>query len=221
MKLYSDRRQAGRELASRLQEYVGRDDVIVLALPRGGVPVGYEVATALHAPLEVLTVRKLGAPWNEEFAIGAIASGGLIVVDHYLVNALQVSNEELEAIIQHERRELARRDQLYRGGQPFPLLAGLKVILVDDGLATGATMRAAVLAVRESHPDVVIVAAPLASREACETLAQVADRVVCAAMPEPFVGVGIWYADFSETSDQEVLDLLERVSRAHLQPSGA
>jgi putative phosphoribosyl transferase len=216
MKLYHDRREAGSVLAAHLGELAGRPDVVVLALPRGGVPIGYEVAIALPAPLDVLTVRKLGAPWNEEFAMGAIASGGLIYIDESVVTELGVSRAEIEETIEREGRELARRDQLYRGGRPFPSLLGRIVIVVDDGLATGSTMRAAVLAVRESRPAHVIAAAPVASAEACATLGEVADRVVCPATPEPFFGVGVWYADFSETSDQEVLDLLERASRTHL-----
>lgn len=221
MKLFQDRKEAGKALAAHLRELSGRPDLVVLALPRGGVPVAYEVATSLPAALDVVTVRKLGAPWNEEFAMGAIASGGLIYIDESVVAELGISRAEVEEVIERESRELARRDQLYRGGRPFPTLAGRIVIVVDDGLATGSTMRAAVLAVRESHPARIVAAAPVASVEACATLLEVADRVVCLATPEPFFGVGVWYADFSETSDQEVLDLLERASRTHLQPSGA
>ena len=210
MKLFSDRRHAGRALAQGLAEYGGRADAVVLGLPRGGIPVAYEVATALRAPLDVLTVRKIGAPWNPEFAIGALASGGMTYIDEATATQLGVRPDEIEATIALEREELARREQLYRGTRPFPNLQGRTVIVVDDGLATGSTMRAAVQAVRTEHPHEVIAAAPVASREACNVLAIVADRCVCAATPEPFYGVGLWYEDFSPTSDEEVLDLLAR-----------
>jgi predicted phosphoribosyltransferase len=198
--------------------FVGRPDVLVLALPRGGVPVGFEVAAALHAPLDVLTVRKVGAPWNEEYALGAIASGDLTYLDEHVIHDLGIARADVEDIIERERRELARRDQLYRAGRAFPSLDRQIVILVDDGLATGSTMRAAVLAVQQSHPAAIIVAVPVASGEACRALEQVADGVVCAATPEPFYGVGLWYEDFSETSDQEVLALLGSAAQTRLQP---
>jgi predicted phosphoribosyltransferase len=210
MVLFKDRLQAGRVLATRLAEYADRTDVIVLALPRGGVPIGFEVASALNVPLDVLTVRKLGAPFNAELAIGAIASGGLVHIDEENVAALGVTPRQVEAIIGRERWELERRDRLFRAGRPFPPLAGMQVIVVDDGLATGSTMRAAVMAVRESSPGAVIVAAPVASYEACAMLRDVADRVVCAATPSPFYGVGVWYEDFSQTEDREVLALIEQ-----------
>jgi predicted phosphoribosyltransferase len=218
MKLFLDRRHAGRVLADRLTEYAGRPDVLVLALPRGGVPVGYEVAVALHAPLDVLTVRKVGAPWNEEYALGAIASGNLTYLDELVIDELGIARADVEDVIARERRELARRDHLYRAGRPFPSLDGRVVILVDDGLATGSTMRAAVLAVQQSHPAAIVVAVPVASAEACRALDEVADRVVCAATPQPFFGVGLWYEDFSETSDREVLALLGSAAQTRLQP---
>jgi putative phosphoribosyl transferase len=210
MKIFLDRRQAGRALGQRLLEYAGRPDAIVLGLPRGGIPVAYEVAAVLRAPLDVLTVRKIGAPWNPEFAIGAIASGGMVYIDDATVAQLGVRPHEIDETISVEREELARREQLYRGARAFPTLQDRTVILVDDGLATGSTMRAAIQAVRTAHPHEVIVAAPVSSREACGMLAVVADRCVCAATPEPFYGVGLWYEDFNPTSDEEVLDLLAR-----------
>ncbi len=219
MKLFGDRRQAGRVLAQHLVEYRGRPDVIVLGLPRGGVPVAFEVATAIHAPLDVFMVRKIGAPWNEEFALGAIASGGLVYLDRDTVTRIGVEQAEIERIVEMESRELARREQLYRRARPFPDLTGLTVILVDDGLATGSSMLAAVHAVRTRTPREVVAATPVASTQACEMLWQVADRCICAATPEPFYGVGMWYDDFSETSDGEVVELLRRASE--LQHSGA
>jgi putative phosphoribosyl transferase len=219
MKLFGDRRQAGRVLAQHLVEYRGRPDVIVLGLPRGGVPVAFEVATAIHAPLDVFMVRKIGAPWNEEFALGAIASGGLVYLDRDTVSRIGVEQAEIERIVAMESRELARREQLYRGARPFPDLTGLTVILVDDGLATGSSMLAAVHAVRTENPREVVAATPVASTQACELLSQVVDRCVCPATPEPFYGVGMWYDDFSETSDGEVVELLQRA--AELQHSGA
>ncbi len=219
MKLFRDRRQAGRVLAQHLVEYRGRPDVLVLGLPRGGVPVAFEVATAIHAPLDVFMVRKIGAPWNEEFALGAIASGGLVYLDRDTVSRIGVEQGEIERIVEMETRELARRERLYRGSRPFPELAGLTVILVDDGLATGSSMLAAVNAVRTQNPREVVATTPVASAQACEMLSQVADRCVCAATPEPFYGVGMWYDDFSETSDGEVMELLQQA--AELQHSGA
>ncbi|HSA54268.1 MAG TPA: phosphoribosyltransferase family protein [Gemmatimonadaceae bacterium] len=210
--LFQDRRDAGRQLGSRLAAHAHRDDTLVLGLPRGGVIVASEVARALEAPLDVLVVRKLGAPHNEEFAIGAIASGGVVVVDRDLVRGLQVPPWELEALIGRERRELQRRELLYRGARPFPSLADRVVIVVDDGLATGATMRAAVDALRERRPARVIAAAPVGASEACEMLVRVADACVCAAIPEPFGGVGVWYEDFAQTTDEEVIAVLEQAS---------
>lgn len=206
--LFRDRRDAGRQLASRLVAFAHRDDTLVLGLPRGGVVVAHEVAQALDAPLDVLVVRKLGAPHNEEFAIGAIASG-VVVVDPDVVRGLEVPPWELEALISRERRELQRRESRYRGLRPLPSLTDRVVIIVDDGLATGATMRAAVDAIRERRPARVIAAAPVGAIEACEMMAQVADACVCVATPEPFAGVGVWYEDFSQTTDEEVIALLE------------
>lgn len=210
MRRFHDRSDAGRLLAAQLSDYADRADVIVLALPKGGVPVAAEVASALGAPLDVLAVRKIGVPWNPEFALGAIASGGLLVLDMESLGQLGLSRADVEPVIQAERRELTRRESLYRKGREFPALEGHVVILVDDGLATGATMQAAVAALRTRRPALVVVAVPVASRSACAMLEPIVDRVVCVATPEPFFGVGMWYDDFSQTSDEEVLSLLTR-----------
>ena len=210
---FRDRKYAGRVLARRLADLAGRSDVTVLALPRGGTPVAYEVAKALHAPLDVLVVRKLGVPWNPEFAMGAIASGGERLLDDMLVRELGISTAAVEEVASNEAYELERRERVYRGGRPAPDLRGRVVILVDDGLATGSTMRAAVRAVRRQAPARVVVAAPVAAPEACELLRSEADEVVCAEMPDPFLGVGRWYLDFSQTSDEEVCRLLHNARR--------
>ncbi|MDQ2932120.1 MAG: phosphoribosyltransferase [Gemmatimonadota bacterium] len=207
---FQDRHDAGRRLAVELHAYANRPDVIVLALPRGGVPVGFEVATALGAPLDVFVVRKLGLPWEEEVAMGAIASGGVRVLDSDLIRAARVSEAEVERVTAIERAELARREQKYRGERPFPDLSGKTVILVDDGLATGSTMRAGVAALRQEGPSRVVVAVPVAAPATCNALREIADEIVCAMTPEPFRAVGYWYHDFSQTSDEEVQELLDR-----------
>lgn len=214
---FANRREAGRILAERLRGHVPRSNVVVLALPRGGVPVAYEVAAALDAPLDVFVVRKLGAPGNEEYAIGAIASGDIGIVDATTVALLGLSHQDIDRIVETERLELDRRERLYRRGRPFPDLAGKTVVLVDDGLATGATMRAAIEALRSRSPAAVIAAVPVASREACAMIAAAADECVCAMTPEPFHGVGRWYAYFSQTTDNEVLKLLA-LADARLSP---
>ncbi|RIH81094.1 putative phosphoribosyl transferase [Calidithermus terrae] len=210
---FADRHEAGRELAGALSRYARRPDVWVLGLPRGGVPVAYEVAHALGVPLDVLIVRKLGAPRHEELAVGAIGPGGVRVLNRELVRHLGVGPEELEPIERKERAELERRQQAYRGARPFPDLAGKTVILVDDGLATGATMRAAALAVRAMRPARVVVAVPVAPPDTCEALLEVADEVVVLLQPEPFQAVGLWYEHFPQTSDEEVQDLLRRYGK--------
>lgn len=204
---FTDRNAAGRALAALLDEYRNDPDVIVLALPRGGVPVAYEVATALAAPLDVFIVRKLGFPGHEEYAMGAIASGGARVLNDA---ALRVAPETVDAVAQREQRELERRERLYRGDRPPPQLAGRIVILVDDGLATGATMRAAAKAVRDHHPARVVVAVPVAAADTCDALRVEVDEVVCVHTPEPFQAVGRWYGDFRQTGDDEVRELLQR-----------
>src|SRR5918999_1136942 len=209
---YRDRTHAGRELASKLLQYAGRPDVIVLALPRGGVPVAFEFAKALHAPLDVFVVRKLGVPGHEEYAMGAIATGGVRVLDERVVRAAGVTRAQLDAVTAAEQRELARRESQYRGDRPPPDVTGRTVILVDDGLATGSTMRAAVEALREEGAARVIVAVPIAPPETCDAFRDIVDDIVCARTPEPFYAVGLWYQDFSQTSDEEVRQLLEQAA---------
>jgi putative phosphoribosyl transferase len=207
---FRDRSEAGRVLAQQLTEYAGRDDVIVLALPRGGIPVGYEVAKALGAPLEVFVARKLGVPGHQELAMGAIASGGSAVLDQGLVRRLGVTQAQLDRAVADETRELERREQANRGDREAPDLRGKTVILVDDGLATGATMRAAALAVRDQQPARIVVAVPVAAEETCDQFRDVVDDVICAVTPKPFYAVGMWYEDFDQTTDDEVRELLER-----------
>ncbi len=211
--LFHDRRDAGRKLAERLSHYANRNDVIVLGLPRGGVPVAYEVAQALRAPLDVFVVRKLGVPGHEELAMGAIATGGVRVVNEEVRRALQLSDEILDRAARREGEELARREHSYRGSRSALVLSGRQVILIDDGLATGSTMRAAVAAVRVQHPARVVVAVPVGAWETCEQLRSQADEVLCAQMPDYFSAVGQWYWDFTQTSDAEVRDLLARAER--------
>jgi predicted phosphoribosyltransferase len=207
---FEDRTDAGRRLAELLDGYRSDPPPLVLALPRGGVPVAFEVASRLNAPLDVLIVRKLGMPGDEELAVGAIASGGVTVLNDDLVDALAVPPNVVEAVAERERVELTRREQLYRGDRPALDVAGRTVIVVDDGLATGATMRAAVLALRKLSPARVVVAVPVAARQAVADLGRVADACVVVATPSPFFGVGLWYRDFSQTSDDEVRELLAR-----------
>ncbi|MBI3973051.1 MAG: phosphoribosyltransferase [Chloroflexi bacterium] len=212
---FRDRYEAGRVLAEALSEYAGRQDVTVLALPRGGVPVAYEVARALQAPLDVFLVRKLGVPGQEELAMGAIATGGVRVLNDDVVQALRIPDDVLDRVAARESQELARREVAYRGDRPLPDVRDRTVILVDDGLATGSTMRAAAAAVRRLGPAQVVVAVPVASRDTCEDFRHEVDKIVCAATPEPFFGVGLWYEDFSQTTDDEVRDLLARAAREH------
>ena len=212
---FRDRFEAGRLLARELESYAHRDDVIVLALPRGGVPVGYEVARALDAPLDVFLVRKLGVPGHEELAMGAIASGGARVLNESVVQMLGVPDQVLDAVAAREMRELRRREGEYRDGRPPPQVAGRTVVLVDDGLATGSTMRAAARALQTQSPRKIVVAVPVAAQETCDEMQTEVDEVVCALTPEPFQAVGLWYQDFSQTSDQEVRELLARADRQH------
>jgi putative phosphoribosyl transferase len=207
---FRNREEAGRVLADLLKSYAHRSDAMVLALPRGGVPVGFEVARALHLPLDVFVVRKLGVPGHEELAMGAIASGGVRVLNDDVVKTLRLPEAAIERAAQREAQELQRRERLYRDDRPFPALANRVAILVDDGLATGSSMRAAAQALRRHHPARVIVAVPTAARDTCEALESEVDEIVCAITPEPFHAVGLWYDEFPQTSDDEVRDLLAR-----------
>jgi putative phosphoribosyl transferase len=209
---FRDRSEAGRVVAEELRRYAGRDDVVVLALPRGGVPVGYEVAKALGAPLDVFVARKLGVPGYPELAMGAIASGGVAVLDQGLVQSLGISKEAIRQVVAQEARELERREAAYRDGRPPPDLEGKTVILVDDGLATGATMRAAALAVKEQGPARVVVAVPVAAAQTCDKFRGDVDEIICALTPEPFNAVGMWYENFDQTTDEEVRELLARAA---------
>jgi putative phosphoribosyl transferase len=212
---FRDRAHAGQVLAAQLDELRARDDTIVLALPRGGVPVGYEVAVAIGAPLDVFVVRKLGVPGHRELAMGAIASGGTRVLNEQVVSAVGATEEIIDAVAAEEERELRRRERLYRDDRPPPRVAGRTVAIVDDGLATGATMRAAAAAVREMGPAALWVAVPVAAKPTCEELRPHVDAVVCARMPDPFQAVGLWYEDFADTTDEEIRELLRKAEDAH------
>jgi putative phosphoribosyl transferase len=205
---FRNRLDAGQQLAASLTPYAGRADVVVLGLPRGGVPVASAVAAALKAPLDVFLVRKLGVPGHEELALGAIAQGDVMVLNHDIVGELGIPSAAIDRVVARERQELARREERYRGGRPPLALTDRVAILVDDGLATGATMEAAVVAARAMKPARVVVASPVGTRDACSRIGRVADDVVCLTMPEPFNAVGLWYEDFAETSDEEVRNLL-------------
>jgi putative phosphoribosyl transferase len=211
--IFQDRRHAGRELAKRLIPYAQQENVLALALPRGGVPVAYEVATALHVPLDVFIVRKLGVPGHEELAMGAIASGGVRVLNDEIVNQIPQVGDIISAVAAREMQELERREFLYRGRRPPADVLGKTVLVIDDGLATGSTMRAAVLALRQQEAGKIVVAVPVASRETCLQLANQADEVVCVEIPSNFMAVGQFYADFSQTSDAEVSDLLAQAAQ--------
>lgn len=207
---FRDRFDAGQRLAQRLGRYAGRSDVLVLGLPRGGVPVAYEVAEALGVPLDVFLVRKLGVPGHEELAMGAIATGGVHVLNDDVIRSLGISDAAIDAVAAEEERELARRARAFRGERLPPDLRNRTAILVDDGLATGSTMKAAVEAVRQQEPDGVVVAVPVAAASTCESFQPIADEVVCLETPDPFLAVGLWYQDFAQTTDEEVRDLLAR-----------
>lgn len=205
--IFRDRADAGRQLAGKLSAYKD-DGAQVLALPRGGVPVAYEVARALHAPLDVFVVRKLGVPGHEELAMGALASGGVRVLNEDTLAQLRIDDASLDAVTRAELAELRRRENVYRGDLPAPDVAKRPVILIDDGLATGASMYAAVLALRERSPSNIVVAVPVAPADTCAQLARHVDEMICIATPEPFRGVGAWYADFSQVTDDEVRGML-------------
>jgi len=212
--LFTDRTHAGRVLASKLKHYADRPGAIVLALPRGGVPVAYEVARALHLPLDLFLVRKLGVPGHEELAMGAIASGGIRVIDEELVRTLGIAPDMIERVAAREQKELERRERLYRDSRPAPDIRDRIVILIDDGLATGSTMRAAAEAVTRQRPKRLVAAVPTAAAETCEALRAEVDEVICGVTPDPFHAVGLWYRDFSQTSDEEVRKLLARSQTA-------
>jgi putative phosphoribosyl transferase len=212
MPRFPDRTEAGRQLAARFRRRTDLGDVVVLALPRGGLPVAFEIAKALNAPLDVFLVRKLGVPGQEELAMGAVASGGVRVMNDDVLGYLNISDGVIEAVVAQELRELERRERAYRGGRPAANVAGRTVIVVDDGLATGATMRAGVKALRGLGASRVIVAVPVAPREAYEEFQQEMDEIVCLSTPSPFWAIGQWYEDFSQLTDEEVCDYLDRAA---------
>ncbi len=206
---FKNRREAGKHLGDLLKEdYGNQEDVLVLGLPRGGVPVAYEVANTLDAPLDVFVVRKLGVPGHEELAMGALASGGIRLLNQQVVSLAQISKQEIDQVTRRESAELRRREQSYRDNRPEPEISGKTVILVDDGLATGASMRSAVVALRQLDPSQIIVAVPAAPPQTCAEFKDYVDRIICAITPAEFGGVGRWYHDFSQTTDEEVRELL-------------
>jgi predicted phosphoribosyltransferase len=212
--IYRDRIHAGKYLAAQLGEYANRYDVMVLALPRGGVPVGYEVAKALQAPLDIFLVRKLGVPGHEELAMGAIATGGVRILNDDVVDYLQIPGSVIDSVTTIEEREMVRRERAYRGDRPEPDVRGKIVILIDDGLATGSTMRAATAALRLQDPAKIVVAVPVSAPQTCDEYRIGVDEIVCAKTPEPFLGVGQWYWHFSQTTDEEVRELLHAAESA-------
>lgn len=212
MSIFKNRTDAGRKLAKQLERFSGQNDVLVLGLPRGGVPVAFEVAQALNFPLDVWLVRKLGVPGREELAMGAIASGGTRVLNQEVIQMLDISEKAIAEVEAKERRELKRREQAYRGDRPELDVSGRTVILVDDGLATGASMRAAVQALKTQQPAELIVAVPTAAPQTCAEFEDEVDHIICAATPEPFMGVGAWYEEFPQTSDEEVRELMRQAA---------
>jgi predicted phosphoribosyltransferase len=213
--LFANRAEAGRTVARALSSYADRPDVLVLALPRGGVPVAYQIARALHAPLDIFLVRKLGVPGHEEMAMGAIAADGTRVINDDAVRTLDIPDDIIDVVAEEERQEIERRARAYRGDRPASDVHGKVIILVDDGLATGSSMRAAVAALRKRNPARIIVAVPVGSAQTCEEFALEADEVVCARTPDPFYAVGLWYGDFSQLSDEEVRDMLKQAAREY------
>ena len=207
---FRNRTEAGQMLATKLATYANRSDVTILALPRGGVPVAFEVAKALQAPLDICLVRKLGVPDHQELAMGAIAMHDVLVINHSIVEKLSISRDTIDRAIAIEKQELARRDRMYRGDRPLPSLHDRTVILIDDGIATGATLRAAISAIRQSDPAQIIVAVPVAPESTCTELLSVVDKVICLKKPEPLYSISYWYEDFSQTTDAEVKQLLAK-----------
>lgn len=216
---YLDRKHAGVVLAELLKKYNRRQDTIVLALPRGGVPVAYEIAMKLCLELDVFIVRKLGVPGHEELAMGALASGGTVVFNDEIINYLQIQQSSIDRVIQSEQEELTRREHLYRGNKPFLRLEGTAIILVDDGIATGSTMKAAIMALQQKQPKEIIIAVPVAARSTCDEMTELVKTLICPLQPVDFHAVGLWYDNFSQTSDEEVIELLER-ARLHLKQVG-
>jgi predicted phosphoribosyltransferase len=209
---YIDRSQAGQILSDLLKEYARREDVIVLALPRGGVPVAYEIAVRLSLALDIFIVRKLGVPGHEELAMGAVAMGGVCILNEKIIASLHIKPKEIKKILKAEQKELIRRDSLYRGDKPFPELKDKTLILVDDGIATGYTLRAAIAALKQNHPAELIVAVPVASSTTCDELALLANKIICPLRPINFYAVGLWYNNFSQTTDEEVIELMHRAN---------
>lgn len=207
---FRDRTEAGQLLAVQLQDYANRPDALVLALPRGGVPVGYEIAKALNLPLDVCLVRKLGAPGQEELAMGAIAPGGIMVLNHEVLRSLEISRQSVMQVAEIEKQELDRRMRTYRGDRPAPQIRDRLIILVDDGIATSATLRAAITTIRRQQPQGIVVATPVAPASVCEALRTVVQAVVCLSTPDPLHSIGLWYDNFSQTSDEEVCRLLQQ-----------
>ncbi|MGK7872817.1 MAG: phosphoribosyltransferase [Xenococcaceae cyanobacterium] len=211
--ILQNRTEAGRLLASKLAAYANRSDVLVLALPRGGVPVAFEIAKALNVPLDICLVRKLGVPKRKELAMGAIAMGGVMVINHDVVDWLHISKKMIDQVAAQEWQELERRDRLYRGNRPVPDMSNRTIILVDDGIATGSTLRAAIAALRQQQPKTIVVAVPVAPPSTCKELKAEVDKVVCLRTPEPLYSISLWYEDFSQTTDGEVRNLLARAAR--------
>lgn len=213
VKQFHDRNDAGRELANKLIAYTNKPNVLVLGLPRGGVPVAFAVAEKLHAPLDIFIVRKLGVPDYEELAMGALAQGNITIFNQEIVNSMRISQSAINAVIAKEAEELARRNQEYRQNKPFPEITGKIIILIDDGLATGATMRAAITAIKKMHPEKLIVAIPVAAADSYKAIKELVDEIICLEIPEPFYAVGSWYVDFSQTTDGEVIALLKQANK--------
>ena len=213
MAFFKDRVDAGRKLAKELPKYANISDVLILALPRGGVPVAFEVAKELNVKMDVFIVRKLGVPGNEELAMGAIASDNIRVLNEDVIRSFQIPQSVIDEVAVNELRELERRERLYRGNRPKPDISGSTVILIDDGLATGATMRAAAAAVKTKNPAKIVIAVPTAASDTCSAFENEVDKTICVATPEPFYGVGAWYEDFSQTTDKEVCELLNKAAK--------